>query len=328
SSTTYYPFGMPLKSRALQTYRFGFKGMESDPEWTGNNVITYDYGFRIYDTRIARFLSVDPLTSNYPHYTPYQFAGNKPIWCIDIDGLEELIVTEYYKKNQWYQKVTYNGDDAGSGTVQYNQQGNKPSDIMPANIEEQAKINFFRNDIENDQTPERPITRITTQAKKINTPTDVAKRVQEDKPQIKVDNSVKTQNRTIENASPKKESPVNNSENNTIVVETGATFKGNTASFQNGQEQLKSTFDAISSENGTNINMTIGVSIEKDATVGGSDPFNYFNGKSAEYLMEGRVQRAKDMLRESGVYLNNVNINRQYNTNTDISIEYEKSKDQ
>jgi hypothetical protein len=51
----------------------------------------YDYGFRIYNPEIAKFLSVDPLTKSYPWYTPYQFAGNKPIWAIDLDGLEELI---------------------------------------------------------------------------------------------------------------------------------------------------------------------------------------------------------------------------------------------
>ena len=43
---------------------------------------------RIYDTRLGRFLSVDPLTRKYPWYTPYQFAGNMPIWAIDIDGGE------------------------------------------------------------------------------------------------------------------------------------------------------------------------------------------------------------------------------------------------
>lgn len=32
---------------------------------------------------------MDPLTDSYPWYTPYQFAGNKPIKFIDLDGLEE-----------------------------------------------------------------------------------------------------------------------------------------------------------------------------------------------------------------------------------------------
>jgi hypothetical protein len=46
-------------------------------------------------TEVARFLSVDPLTKSYPWYTPYQFAGNKPIWAIDVDGLEETGYTRY-----------------------------------------------------------------------------------------------------------------------------------------------------------------------------------------------------------------------------------------
>jgi len=45
---------------------------------------------RMYDPRVGRFLSVDPLQKTYPYYTPYQFAGNMPIWSIDLDGLEEL----------------------------------------------------------------------------------------------------------------------------------------------------------------------------------------------------------------------------------------------
>ena len=54
---------------------------------------SYDYGFRIYNPGIGKFLSVDPLTKSYPWYTPYQFAGNKPIWAVDLDGLEEKYST-------------------------------------------------------------------------------------------------------------------------------------------------------------------------------------------------------------------------------------------
>lgn len=43
---------------------------------------------RIYDPRLGRFLTVDPITSNYPELTPYQFASNRPIDGIDLDGLE------------------------------------------------------------------------------------------------------------------------------------------------------------------------------------------------------------------------------------------------
>jgi len=42
---------------------------------------------------------VDPLTKSYPWYTPYQFAGNKPIIAIDLDGLEEYIIISVYQNN-------------------------------------------------------------------------------------------------------------------------------------------------------------------------------------------------------------------------------------
>ena len=42
---------------------------------------------------IAKFLSVDPLSPEYPWYTPYQFAGNKPIAFVDLDGQEEVHFT-------------------------------------------------------------------------------------------------------------------------------------------------------------------------------------------------------------------------------------------
>jgi RHS repeat-associated protein len=80
-------------------YRFGFNGKELDSEGMGGGGSTYDYGFRIYNPQIAKFLSVDPLTQSYPWYTPYQFAGNKPIWAIDLDGLEEFKKHEFFVLN-------------------------------------------------------------------------------------------------------------------------------------------------------------------------------------------------------------------------------------
>jgi RHS repeat-associated protein len=82
----------------LAEYRFGFNGKEKDDEVKGRGV-QYDYGFRINDSRLGKFLSVDPLTSSYPWYTPFQFAGNKPIIASDLDGLEEFIRTDYFDAN-------------------------------------------------------------------------------------------------------------------------------------------------------------------------------------------------------------------------------------
>lgn len=56
----------------------------------------YDYGFRIYDPRLARFLSIDPLQKDYPELTPYQFASNTPIQAIDLDGLEQKKINKKF----------------------------------------------------------------------------------------------------------------------------------------------------------------------------------------------------------------------------------------
>jgi RHS repeat-associated protein len=97
SAQDYYPFGTTLPGRTFQDdrfdgYRFAFNGKEKDNETYGDGN-EYDYGFRIYNPRLGKFLSVDPLTQTYPWYTPYQFSGNRPIWAVDRDGLEEWYST-------------------------------------------------------------------------------------------------------------------------------------------------------------------------------------------------------------------------------------------
>jgi len=78
------------------SYRYGFNGKEKDADGEFGSSTHYDYGFRIYNPSIGKFLSVDPLSNDFPFYTPYQFAGNKPIVAIDLDGLEEKIVINQY----------------------------------------------------------------------------------------------------------------------------------------------------------------------------------------------------------------------------------------
>ncbi len=98
----YLAFGLGLDRGASvlgkQGYRYAFNGKEVDDqgEWgssgsNGQSNSMYDYGFRIYNPGIARFLSVDPLSPDYPMLTPYQFASNTPIWAIDMDGLEAYV---------------------------------------------------------------------------------------------------------------------------------------------------------------------------------------------------------------------------------------------
>ena len=66
-------------------YRYGFNGQEGDDEVAGEGN-SYDFGARIYDSRLGRWMSVDPLMKKYPSLSAYSFVGNCPILFIDPDG--------------------------------------------------------------------------------------------------------------------------------------------------------------------------------------------------------------------------------------------------
>ena len=77
---------MPGRTFVGTTYRYGFNGKLKDDELKGSGN-SYDFDARIYDPRVGRFLSIDPLTKKYPMLTPYCFAGDNPIQLIDKGGL-------------------------------------------------------------------------------------------------------------------------------------------------------------------------------------------------------------------------------------------------
>lgn len=114
AATDYYAFGAPMPDRSFTSasgYRFGFNGKENDNEVKGEGN-QQDYGFRVYDPRLGKFLSVDPLTKKYPELTPYQFASNTPIQAIDLGGAEKEVKTQQPVPDLPYHSVSTAGDVA------------------------------------------------------------------------------------------------------------------------------------------------------------------------------------------------------------------------
>jgi len=91
--TTSYRAGRNAVETSLKRYKY--VGKERDEE-TG----LYYYGARYYAAWLCRFVSVDPLQFKYPHYTPYQYAGNKAVSFIDLDGLEEAKNITHFFSNR------------------------------------------------------------------------------------------------------------------------------------------------------------------------------------------------------------------------------------
>src|SRR5690554_1047618 len=73
------------------SYRYGFNSMEKDDNIKGEGN-SYDFGARIYDPRVGRWLSRDPQAGKYTSWSPYHFGYNNPIITIDPNGEENIIV--------------------------------------------------------------------------------------------------------------------------------------------------------------------------------------------------------------------------------------------
>ncbi|AEA42439.1 RHS repeat-associated core domain-containing protein [Fluviicola taffensis] len=94
-STDYSPFGVTLENRnftltGAEKMRYAFNGMEKDDEIKGEGN-SYDFGARMLDPRLGRWLTIDPSAVKYPANSPYHFALNSPLLFNDPNGKDAVI---------------------------------------------------------------------------------------------------------------------------------------------------------------------------------------------------------------------------------------------
>lgn len=110
----YSPFGVTLSGRNFTLSggaksRYGFNGMERDDEVKGEGN-SYDFGARMYDNRLGRWLTIDPLAPKYSSISPYTFVLNNPCLLLDLDGKEWINVHEL-KAKELEKKLLDNPND-------------------------------------------------------------------------------------------------------------------------------------------------------------------------------------------------------------------------
>ena len=94
SASDYYPGGMTMPGRSYSSgsgYQYGFNGKRKDNEIYGEGN-AYDFGARIQDPRLMRWLSVDPLQADYSGLSPYCYVMNSPLSAVDPDGKLVLFI--------------------------------------------------------------------------------------------------------------------------------------------------------------------------------------------------------------------------------------------
>ncbi|MDQ3190180.1 MAG: hypothetical protein M3Q58_01150 [Bacteroidota bacterium] len=93
----------------ISRYRYAFQGQEKTDEIKGggNHI---DFKYRGYDPRIGKMWSIDPMSKQYPFYSPYAFSGNRVIDAFDLEGLQPV------RKPQGIQGVDYFPTTPGDAT--------------------------------------------------------------------------------------------------------------------------------------------------------------------------------------------------------------------
>jgi RHS repeat-associated protein len=97
-----------VSSSSGDGYRYGFNGKENDKDISEGDL---DFGARIYDSRLGRWLALDPLMKKYPNESNYAYVADNPIFYKDADGKDKIVTITLIGKNQKIYQSTVTDKD-------------------------------------------------------------------------------------------------------------------------------------------------------------------------------------------------------------------------
>jgi RHS repeat-associated protein len=121
----YYPFGMEMAENGYENVlesenRYKYNGKELQDDLDLN---WYDYGARMYDAAIGRFMVTDRFSEKYYDFAPYQYAANNPVLLIDVNG-DSIYISHRKETIVYHDGQLYNKDGSVYHGKAYNKKGN------------------------------------------------------------------------------------------------------------------------------------------------------------------------------------------------------------
>ena len=89
----YYAFGGLMSTSSRQSVQpYKYNGKELDRK---GGLGWYDYGARMYDAALGRFMKTDRFSEKYVSLSPYQYGANNPVNNIDVNGDNVYVSGEF-----------------------------------------------------------------------------------------------------------------------------------------------------------------------------------------------------------------------------------------